>query len=101
MHQTEINTAELIKFIAADYGTHKFESDKCTTLLPYMIEIRLIVAGKRLYNDDNLQKLREYVQFTFLPFPSRSQFVESGVKEAAIVSSTGKEERNRSVVAIL
>ena len=36
-----------------------------------------------------------------LPFPSHSQFVQAGVKLAALVSTTGREEQARSLFAIV
>ena len=51
--------------------------------------------------EEELQELEVYVKHAYLCFPSHTQFVESGVKEAAIVSVTGRKERNRSLLAIL
>ena len=38
---------------------------------------------------------------TFLPMPSNTQFVESGVKEAKIVSATNRSEQMHSIYAII
>ena len=46
-----------------------------------------------------MEKFKEHVQKNYLPFPVHTQFVESGVKEASLVSETGKEERMRSAIA--
>lgn len=48
-----------------------------------------------------LKELEVFVKHTYLCFPSHTQFVESGVKEAAIVSVTDRKEQSRSLLAIL
>ena len=66
--------------------------------------IQEIADGKNLLEQDvsvEMEKFREWVQKNYLPFPIHTQFVESGVKEAALVLETGKEERMRSAVALI
>ena len=37
----------------------------------------------------------------WIPFPSQTQIVETGVKDAALCASTGRLEKTRTVMAIL
>jgi hypothetical protein len=50
--------------------------------------------------DPAVVKLRNHFCSCYLPLASNSQFVEAGVKEAKIVSTTGRNEELRSVYAI-
>jgi hypothetical protein len=51
-------------------------------------------------NDSGVAKLRDHFCNCYLPLASNSHFVEAGVKEARIVSTTGRNEELRSVYAI-
>jgi hypothetical protein len=51
-------------------------------------------------NDSVVAKLRDHFCSCYLPFVSNSQFVEAGVKEARIVSTTGRNGQLRSDYAI-
>ena len=51
-------------------------------------------------NDSAVAILRDHFCSSYLPLASNSQFVEAGVKEARIVSTTGRNEELRSVYAI-
>mgnify|MGYP001394363470 CR=1 FL=1 len=58
-----------------------------------------------MYDDSEGSEINKefqfFVSYTYLPLPSHTQFVESGVKESAIVSEIGREERSRSILAIV
>ena len=70
----------------------------------YKDAVHEIANGKNLYEEQNnplVKKFRTFVKYMYLPFPCHTQFVESGVKEVAIVSETGREEQIRTNLAIL
>jgi hypothetical protein len=53
-------------------------------------------------NDHQLvREMKLFLLATFLPLPSNTQFVESGVKEAKIVSATNRSEQMSSIYAII
>ena len=92
VHQAQISTSELVEFL----DTHgSFSKANESTLSVHHEAVYEIANGKKLYgrgNSENVKKLRTFVRYTYLPFPCHTQFVESGVKEADIVSETGREE---------
>ena len=102
VHQVEICTGELHQFLKT-YGTYLIDNPSCLSV--HMEAVMEIAVGKKLYEEPPtskiLEDLRDYALYTFLPFPCHTQFVESGVKEAAIVSETGREEQTRTNLAIL
>lgn len=50
-----------MKFMDSALGIDKFKFEYCVALLLYKEEIWLIAAGRRLYLDENLVKLQEYM----------------------------------------
>ena len=51
--------------------------------------IQEIADSKKLLDEDiseKMEKFKEHVQKNYLPFPVQTQFIESGVKEASLVS---------------
>ena len=101
VHQAEISTSELIEF-SKTYGSYRAENR--SSLSAYMDAVLEIANGKKLYEEQNnplVEKLRTFVRYTYLPLACQTQFVESGVKDTAIVSVTGREEQTRTNLAIL
>ena len=101
VHETEISTVELINFLQV-YGSFRRETSSSLSL--HMEAVKEIAGGKKLYDLEGSEINKEFqffVSYTYLPLPSHTQFVESGVKESAIVSETGREERSRSILAIV
>lgn len=75
-------------------------------------EERIVTIAQRVYNDTiDLRTIvrqveeddtDEYFMWSrYLPLPSHTQFVEAGVKEAKVVSTTGRSEEIQSCYAIL
>ena len=101
VHNTEISTAELIDFVQF-YAYFCRETSSSLSL--HMEAVKEIASGKKLYDLEGSEINKEFqffVSYTYLPLPSHTQFVESSVKESAIVSETGREERSHSMLVIV
>ena len=66
---------------------------------------KLVLTGVDLrsfdYQDEQHGAFRRSMHSTYLPIPSQTQFVESGVKDAKYVSATDRSEQSRSNMAIV
>ena len=104
VHGVEICTTDLIEFVKI-YSTFSVNTQFAQSSLSNHTEaVNEIANGKNLYEkrcSPAMKKLRTFVLYTFLPFPVHTQFVESGVKESALVSQTGREEQARTNIAII
>ena len=97
IYRRNIDVERVLHFLTTETTPADFVS--LTDTFPAIQEI---ADGKKLWEEDisvEMKKFKEHVQKNYLPFPVHTQFVESGVKVAALVSETGKEERMRSAVA--
>ena len=61
----------------------------------------MLSKGGGLYHDENLLSLRMHVKRKYWPCASHGQFVEGGVKDAALTGQTGAEERRRNNMSVI
>ena len=97
-HKESINVRELIEFVRKG----GFVREKVKDLHDHESAIKELADGILLTSANispEVMTLKEFIECTYLPFPCHTQFVEAGVKDAALVSQTGKEERMRSLIA--
>ena len=101
IHERAINVSDWCAFITekcvvSGAVCRQFASEN-------MLAVHEIAAGNNMWYDaasPTLLDFRNTVKTEWLPLASNTQFVESGVKEAKLCSSTGKQEQMRSVMAI-
>ena len=101
VHGCEIFLKPLLTFLTSEVERKYFDS----LLQEHTGAIRDIANGKKLWDNGvqstNMLKFKKFVQHAYLPLPCHTQFVEAGVKEAKSVSSTGREEKLRTQLAII
>jgi hypothetical protein len=103
-HKWHLDLLDFASFVRKNY-TREVEMDETTKRLAHVIatgrfDIRMNDEQILTQNDTVAAKLRHHFCNCYLPLASNSQFVEAGVKEAKIVSTTGRNEELRSVYAI-
>ena len=101
IHEYKVYPSRLLNFLTSELRREDF----LQYLQVHGDAVRELAEGKKLWTDEGqsiaMKKFRYFVQHTYLPLPSHTQFVEAGVKEAKLVSATGREERQRSQLAII
>ena len=101
IHSCSIPLRQLLQFLTSEVTREDFTS----LLERFGAGIKELALGKSLWDDGeqsaDMKIFRKYVEQTYLPLPCHTQFVEAGVKEAKLVSATGREERLRSQVAVI
>ena len=103
-HDRHIDLLDFASFVRKNYlqRGRETEMEANTRLLA-----QLVATGVDIWKEDdngnvteNDAALRDHFCSFYVPLASNSQFVEAGVKEAKIVSTTGRNEELRSVYAI-
>jgi hypothetical protein len=97
-HNRHIDLLNFARFVRENY-TSESEMEEAT--IKQLAQV--VSTGVDIWRDDNaistqkndsaVAKLWDHFCSCYLPFASNSQFVEAGVKEARIVSTTGKKLR--------
>jgi hypothetical protein len=103
-HNRHLDLLDFATFVRKNY-TREVEIDVTTKRLAQVIatgRFDIWTNDEQILtqNDFEAAKLRDHFCNCYLPLASNSQFVEAGVKEAKIVSTTGRNEELRSVYAI-
>jgi hypothetical protein len=103
-HDRHVDLLDLASFIRENY-TRETEMEEATKVLAQVVATGVDIwkedaEGVLTENDSAAAKLRDHFCNCYLPLASNSQFVEAGVKEARIASTTGRNEELRSVYAI-
>jgi hypothetical protein len=102
-HDRTINLLDFEAFVKKYYARETEMNEEMLRLA------QVVAAGVDIWNtygeeptetNPTVTKLRDHFCSYYLPLASNSQFVEAGVKEAKIVSTTGRNEELRSVYAI-
>jgi hypothetical protein len=103
-HDRHIDLLDFASFVRLSYTRRETEMDPKTKSLAELVargvDIWKEEDGVLTQNDATIVTLRDHFCSVYLPLASNSQFVEAGVKEAKIVSTTGRNEELRSVYAI-
>jgi hypothetical protein len=103
-HDRHVDLLDFACFVRKNY-TRENEMERATIKLLAQVVSRGVDIWKEAKdeatsteaNDSKVAKLRDHFCNCYLPLASNSQFVEAGVKEARIVSTTGRNEELRSV----
>jgi hypothetical protein len=98
-HDRHIDLLDFASFVRTNYTQRETGMDATAKLLA-----QLVSTGVDIWKEEDAPKndaaLRDHFCSVCVPLASNSQFVEAGVKEAKIVSTTGRNEELRSVCAI-
>jgi hypothetical protein len=98
-HDRQIDLLDFASFVRTNCTQRETEMDAGTKL-----PAQLVSAGVDIWKEEDAPEndaaLRDHFCSVCVPLASNSQFVEAGVKEAKIVSATGRNEELRSVRAI-
>jgi hypothetical protein len=108
-HNRHVDLLDFASFVRKNYTQENKMEEATIKLLAQVVSEGVDIwkeedddeaTSTQANNDSGVAKLRDYFCNCYLPLASNSQFVEAGVKEARIVSTTGRNEELRSVYAI-